>query len=525
VTLSVTGERDQESDETLDVRLSAGPDVRLGVTQARVTIVNDDFPGLGNGTGSDGPLAVASGQTHYTDGTRTALSGPVAAGQTGIPVVSTAGFASGQEVLIIQMIGASAGQYAVRTLSGVTSGQLDVGVALATPFQQDGTAKAQVIRIRNYNSVDVQSGGTLTAAAWDGSTGGVVFFRATGAVTVQTGGQITATGKGFGGGVAGGTSAVNANGGAGGGAGGGDSINQHCSPIGWCDSCDVPPCQPIYASPGGAAASGTGAPVAASSQGRSCNGDYRCYGGYGGGGGLLGSVGAVAKTGTSGSGPGGAAATTASGNAGAGPLVTAGGGGGGGRGGAQGRGAGGGGGGGGGARRLTSGDMNGSVGLAGGSGGQGGAGGAGGAGGGLIVVNAFSITVSGTVSAAGLAGSNGTAGAAGQAGGAGGAGGVGGSNGYGNASGAQGEGGRGAAGGDGGGGGGGGAGGTVILRAETVTTSGGTLTVAGGNGGTGAAGGNAGGPGAGPSNLGTGPAGATGANGSAGASGRLFITS
>ena len=46
----------------------------------------------------------------------------------------------------------------------------------------------------------MNNGGVLTCDAWNGSTGSVVFFRATGTVTVASGGQINVSGKGFGGG-------------------------------------------------------------------------------------------------------------------------------------------------------------------------------------------------------------------------------------------------------------------------------------------------------------------------------------
>ena len=78
-----------------------------------------------------------------------------------------------------------------------------LGSALAYDFAASGTSQSQVIRVPNYTDVTVQSGGVLTVNAWDGSTGGVMFFRATGAVDVQSGGELTVAGRGFTGGAGG----------------------------------------------------------------------------------------------------------------------------------------------------------------------------------------------------------------------------------------------------------------------------------------------------------------------------------
>jgi hypothetical protein len=62
---------------------------------------------------------------------------------------------------------------------------------------------AQVIRVPHFRNVTVHDGGVLTAHPWDGKTGGVVAFRASGVVSVLAGGSIDASGKGFRGGQGG----------------------------------------------------------------------------------------------------------------------------------------------------------------------------------------------------------------------------------------------------------------------------------------------------------------------------------
>jgi hypothetical protein len=524
VTVNLIGDTTIEPDEYFTVQLASPVNATLAVNQARVTILNDDFGAAGTGTGVDGALTVGSGQTQYTDGTRTALSASASAGATTLSVTATAGFAAGQEVLIIQMVGGSPGQFETRTIQQVSGLSLILTTALGAAYSQDATNRTQVIRVFRYSTVTVQNGGTLTVHAWDGSTGGVMFFRASGAVNVQPGGVMTVAGKGFAGSAGGSVSGLLSNGGAGGTAGVGNALSNYCPIPSWCDAC--PPsgaCQDVYGGAGGAAPSGSGAPVPGLSMGNPPCSAYRCYGGNGGGGGGQGSAGAAAQAGAPGTGIGGGGPGSGGTNSGSGAAVLMGGGGGGGNGGAQGIGAGGGGGGGGAVLRQSS-SNNGSAGVAGGRGGQGGAGGTGGIGGGVMIVTASSITVLGTASAAGNPGAAGGAGAAGLAGGAGGAGGVGDNSGFGNTSGAQGEGGRGGAGGNGATGGGGGGGGTLVLRADTIVTTGGIVTASGGPGGAGGAFGLGGSPGAGTVNQGQGPIGVGGPNGTMGGTGRVVTT-
>lgn len=57
-------------------------------------------------------------------------------------------------------------------------------------------------RVPQYSNVTIQSGGSLTANAWNGQKGGVLAFYASGTMDVQSGGSIDAVGKGFRGGSA-----------------------------------------------------------------------------------------------------------------------------------------------------------------------------------------------------------------------------------------------------------------------------------------------------------------------------------
>src|SRR5205085_6110863 len=50
-----------------------------------------------------------------------------------------------------------------------------------------------VVRVRHYREVSIQAGGVLTAHGWDGGTGGIVVYRASGRTTVA--GTITVAGS------------------------------------------------------------------------------------------------------------------------------------------------------------------------------------------------------------------------------------------------------------------------------------------------------------------------------------------
>lgn len=131
---------------------------------------------------------------------------------------STAGFSVGQAVLIIQMQGAeintsntaaygniaslgSAGLYERGSINSIDGSQLRLEKALLNEYDLAGAV--QVVSMPAYEQAIVAE--TLTAQAWNGSTGGVLAFS-TGQLTLQ--GDIDVSGKGF----RGGSAALNYNG-------------------------------------------------------------------------------------------------------------------------------------------------------------------------------------------------------------------------------------------------------------------------------------------------------------------------
>jgi hypothetical protein len=150
------------------------------------------------GDGVDGDLIVTGVQ--YTDNTRTAMSGTSNSGQVTVNVASSAAFTVGHEVLIVQMQGTEAGRYEFGIVANTGVGTLTLQKTLVNTYTVDGNSKVQVLRVPHYRNVTVQTGGILTAQAWDGNTGGVVALRVSSKLAVLSNGTVSMDGKGYRGG-------------------------------------------------------------------------------------------------------------------------------------------------------------------------------------------------------------------------------------------------------------------------------------------------------------------------------------
>ncbi len=132
-----------------------------------------------------------------------------------VTVTSSAGFAVGNRVIIMQMKGArvdssntpthgsilnlyDAGNYEFATISSITGGLITLSNPLKETYFTNSSpkdsARVQLIRVPIYTG-NVNVTGTLSPQAWNGSTGGVLAFEATGTVTLNA--NITASGLGF----------------------------------------------------------------------------------------------------------------------------------------------------------------------------------------------------------------------------------------------------------------------------------------------------------------------------------------
>jgi hypothetical protein len=439
----------------------------------------------------------------------------VGAGSTLIHVAAVAGFETGDELVLAQMTGGTLGQYETGRVASTAPFEIRLAGPLAGSYMVNGSAAVQVIRVNNFDGVTIPAGGVMTAHAWDGATGGVLFFRAH-TLTISAGGTVRIDAGGFGG-ATGGDGSV-----GGTGASGGMGGNSRDCPILNCNSV-------TFAGNGQAGND----PSSDGAMGGGSTPNSQCHSGVGGTGGLGGGAASTdpVTSGDASADPGGGAAngggaTNVAENL-ARPVL--GGGGGGGAGGLGGDGASGGGGGGGAVAGSNGAVGGGQMGGDGGSGGTGGTGGVGGVGGGIVLVFADTIDLDGSgvphgaISASGgdgVIGGTGIIGASGGVGGFGASGAV--CHGV-NIAGGRGGGGQGAQGGAGGDGGGGGAGGTLVLSANTMHL-GGDVRALGGAGGMPGVGG-AGGPGGNGFNMGAvGVDGDLGANsGTAGAAGFVYL--
>lgn len=181
------------------------------------------------GDGTDGQLTVTPGTPVSVNTTSTPVNATSVSGSTSLSVASSVGFASGKEVLIHQSQGTGIGMYDFRAILAVASGVLTFTQPLTNVYTAGGNSHAQVILVPHYTDVTVQGSATLTAPAWNGSTGGILIYRASGTTTIN--GTLTVTGIGFMGGagnfandgyqgegqVGTGSISTNANGNAGGG--------------------------------------------------------------------------------------------------------------------------------------------------------------------------------------------------------------------------------------------------------------------------------------------------------------------
>jgi hypothetical protein len=442
------------------------------------------------------------------------------------------GLVAGDTVLVINLQGAAGdvaavGRWELAEVAAVSGTAVTLAAPLAQTYGGSGGFGVQRVvmqRVPQYGDVTVPSGAVLTSAAYDqlatapsgtaGRATGIIAFFASGTLTVQTGGAVRATARGFAGSAPGGApigpaGPITSGGGGGGGGAGGyhaDYANFGFGGAANSPGTDGRPGCPNGGGTQGQGGAGGGGAGAGGWGGTSCTGINgstvptpgsggggrgNTLAGGGGGGAIPRDSGTNSSTATLSVASFGGGASHGGGGGGGGGGHHRGGGGGGGGGGNGGTAANGGGGGGGGG--SPSGSGAGSIGgdAAGaaaeatkGTVGQSGT--AGGAGGGLIVVRADTAVIDGVVEANGAAGGNG---------GAGGAGGAWTSQPY--------------AGGGGGGGFGarGAAGGTILLAADRLTLAANSVLARGGAGGSGGAGGFAG---VGATAGATGGAGATG---------------
>ncbi len=196
--------------------------VNADLQQAHYRWRNDDGGegGLNTGTSADGSVTISTSQNINTnilgslrsgnaDGiVTTVASFGSATGGTTLTVASATGFAVGDEVLVINLQGdgtnnGNVGNYEFLKIASISVNTFTYSTTIqnlygATTSNLVMTGQKVVVqRVPQWVNVTIQSGGTLTANAWDGTSGGIVAFRATGTVDVQSGGAINVDNLGY----------------------------------------------------------------------------------------------------------------------------------------------------------------------------------------------------------------------------------------------------------------------------------------------------------------------------------------
>jgi len=137
------------------------------------------------------------------------------AGETSVDSSTTpTGLLAGDEILIINLQGTSTnydsvGKYETHIISSISTNTLNFTDYPLSNTYDGTTQKIMIQRVPNFGNITICGGNTgggctaaatLNATAWNGTKNGVLFFRSTGAVTINSGGAITTTGLGYRGG-------------------------------------------------------------------------------------------------------------------------------------------------------------------------------------------------------------------------------------------------------------------------------------------------------------------------------------
>lgn len=138
------------------------------------------------GDGSDGALTISADTTDAP--IDSACSGT--SGATSL-TATNASFAANQIILIHQTRGTGAGNWELNKIQSYTAGTITTSYSLINTY---GTG-AQVLVLKQYSDVTVNSGKTLTAKAWNETVGGIVGLLCNGTITIS--GTVSASEKGY----------------------------------------------------------------------------------------------------------------------------------------------------------------------------------------------------------------------------------------------------------------------------------------------------------------------------------------
>ena len=144
---------------------------------AQIQFRSDDTTpwGQGFGNSSDGVLTIASNTTDSPTVTTFTGSSGAYSGTLG----SGSGFAAGQIVIIHQSQGTGVGTWQLNYIISVVSTTVTFLYPLVATF---GTG-CQIMVVKQYSNVTINSGQIFTGSLWNGSTGGITVLLASGSIT------------------------------------------------------------------------------------------------------------------------------------------------------------------------------------------------------------------------------------------------------------------------------------------------------------------------------------------------------
>lgn len=144
----------------------------------------------GFGNGSDGDLTISSNTTDVPiDSSCSGISGATSLSAT------NASFSPGQLVLIHQSRGNGVGSWELNKIAAYTVGTITLAYPLQNTYTDSGASQAQVLVMKQYRNVTINSGVSLTAKDWNQDTGGILAFFVKGTLNVL--GSIVGTGRGY----------------------------------------------------------------------------------------------------------------------------------------------------------------------------------------------------------------------------------------------------------------------------------------------------------------------------------------
>lgn len=131
------------------------------------------------GDASDGNLTISS---DTVDAPKDATCTGTISTQSLSFASSSGTFVNGEVIFIHQSQGTGAGTWMRNKITGV-SGTTSGTLTLETPLNATYSTGAQVLVMKQYNNVTIDSTKTLTAKSWDGSKGGILAFLISGTLT------------------------------------------------------------------------------------------------------------------------------------------------------------------------------------------------------------------------------------------------------------------------------------------------------------------------------------------------------